>query len=87
MLRGQITIVSDSTGTHLTNTMKEMTKPDAIFLVHALGKMLGLEAFDYRVLTLAESSHVLDDAKVGKSVVTIDVAELKKQLSEEQNEG
>ena len=86
-MQGKITITCDETGTHLHNTILDMSRADAIFLVHALGKMLGLEPLDYKVLTIAESMDVLGEDSDTKMAVTIDVTEFMKQLMEEDNEG
>lgn len=84
-MKGKIEIICDDKGTHLSVDVHETKEHDTVFLVHALGKVLGLEPTDYMVLAMAEAEGVLDG--IGKPMaVTIDTNELIKQLKEEQNE-
>ena len=83
-MRGRIIIEVDDAGTHFVNTMTDLVRADRVFLVDALGRMLGLELLDYQVLMLAEHEGVLNDAVNQPITVSIDVTELEKQLQEEE---
>lgn len=60
---GKITIECDEKGTHVSTNIKIGHDSDRAFLVHALGKALGLCPIDYLILCIAETEGVLD-AKV-----------------------
>ena len=81
-MKGKIVITCDEHGTHIRTDITEMVKHDDVFLVHALGKSLGLGPEDYMVLAIAEAEGVLD-ATCTPTLVTIDTDELRKQLKEE----
>lgn len=84
-MKGKIEIICDEHGTHLSVDVHQTKDHDTLFLVHALGKALGLEPIDYTVLAKAEADGILNG--VGKpTVVSVDTKELLKQLKEEQNE-
>ena len=80
-MKGKITIECDDRGTHLDVSMHCTKQHDRTFLVHALGRALGLEAEDYIILVVVEGSGVLDDK--GPTRISIDRDELLKQLKEE----
>jgi hypothetical protein len=80
-MKGKIIIEHDESGTSIAVQMKGTTDNDRLFLVHALGKSLGLGPLDYAVLIEAEAAGVLDN-----EVALIDAKELKKQMEEEQLE-
>ena len=84
-MKGRIEITCDEHGTHLDVQVKTEHDSDRAFLVHALGKALGLTYDDYLVLSIAEATGVLDSAAQPKHV-TIDRKELLRQLKEEQLE-
>ena len=85
-MEGKIEIICDKKGVHLSVDVKDTEEHDRAFIVHALGKALGLEAHDYMILSLAEAEGILDG--VSKPLaITIDTEELLKQLKEEQDEG
>ena len=81
-MKGKIVITCDKYGTHIRSDVTDMAKHDDVFLVHALGKSLGLTPEDYMVLAIAESENVLD-ATATPTLVTIDTDELLKQMKEE----
>ena len=83
-MKGKIIIKVDDTGTHFVNTMVDLERADRVFLVHALGRLLGLELLDYQVLMLAEHEGVLDEAVTQPITVSVDMTELEKQLQEEE---
>lgn len=84
-MKGKIEITCDGKGAHLSVDVREAVEHDKVFLVHALGKALGLEPHDYMVLAMAEAEGVLDGV-CAPTTVTVDTDELLKQLKEEQNE-
>lgn len=81
-MKGKIVITCDERGTHVRTDITDMTKHDDAFLVHALGKSLGLTFEDYMIIAVAESEGVLDKTTT-PTLVTIDTDELLKQLKEE----
>ena len=81
-MKGKIVITCDEHGTHVRTEMTEMVEHDDVFLVHALGKSLGLGPAEYIVLSMAEAEGVLDKTNT-PTVVNIDMDELCKQLMEE----
>ena len=81
-MKGKIVITCDEHGTHVHTEMTEMAKHGDAFLVHALGKSLGLGPEDYIILSIAEAEGVLDKTNT-PTVVNIDMDELCKQLLEE----
>ena len=83
-MKGRIVIECDEQGTRLDVKVSNTDKQDRVFLVHALGKALDLDSEDYVILAVAEASGVLSSE--GPSTVSIDRAELLKQLKEEQFE-
>lgn len=83
-MKGRIVIECDEQGTHLDVQVSGTEKHERVFLVHALGKALSLESEDYVILAIAEASGILSDK--GPTKVSIDRAELLKQLKEEQLE-
>lgn len=83
-MKGKIEIICDDKGTHISIGITEAKEHDSLFLVHALGKSLGLSAFDYEVLSYAESEGVLDGA--APMAVAIDTNEFFKQLKETADE-
>lgn len=83
-MRGRIIIEVDDAGTHFVSTMTDLARADKVFLVHALGRMLGLNLLDYQVLMLAEHEGVLNEAVAQPITVSIDMTELEKQLQEEE---
>lgn len=83
-MKGKIIIEVDDTGTHFVSTMTDLVRAHKLFLVHALGRMLGLELLDYRVLMLAEHEGVLNEAVAQPINISIDMTELEKQLQEEE---
>lgn len=83
-MKGRIIIEVDDAGTHFMNTMTDLIRADKVFLVHALGRLLGLDLLDYQVLMLAEHEGVLNEAVSQPINISIDMTELEKQLQEEQ---
>ena len=83
-MKGKIIIEVDDTGTHFVSTMTDLVRADRVFLVHALGRMLGLEMLDYQVLMLAEHEGVLNEAISQPIAISVDMTELEKQLQEEE---
>lgn len=83
-MKGRIIIEVNDTGTHVMNTMSDLVRADKLFLVNALGKLLGLELLDYQALVMAECEGVLDKLGVQPITVAIDMTELEKQLQEEE---
>ena len=81
-MKGKIVITCDESGTHIRTDLTEMTEHDDAFLVHALGKSLGLGPEDYMILSIAEAKGVLDKS-TAPTLVTIDTDELLKQLKED----
>lgn len=81
-MKGKIVITCDEHGTHIRTDVTEMAEHGDIFLVHALGKALGLVPEDYMVLAIAEAKGVLDKTNT-PTLVTIDTDELLKQMKEE----
>ena len=84
-MKGKIEIICDEKGTHLSVNITETVEHDNVFLVHALGKSLGLNPHDYMVLAMAEAEGVLDGVPQ-PVLITIDTDELHKQLEEEMHE-
>lgn len=84
-MKGKIVITCDEHGTHIRTDMEALEKHDYVFLVHALGKSLGLGPDDFIVIALADAEGVLDSVS-SPTKVTIDTDELLKQLKEEQLE-
>lgn len=81
-MKGKIEITCDEQGVHLSVNVHQCKDHDRAFVVHALGKALGLEYVDYMVLAAAEHEGILQEA--GSPVmVTIDTEGLKKQLEEQ----
>ena len=86
-MKGNIEIICDDRGTHISVNITEAKEHDQVFLVHALGKALGLASIDYTVLAAAEAEGILNEAEPMR--VSIDSEGLKKQLQllkEEHNE-
>ena len=83
-MKGRIIIEVDDAGTHFVDTMTDLVRTDRVFLVHALGRLLGLELLDYQVLMLAEHEGVLNEAVTQPITVSVDMTELEKQLQEEE---
>lgn len=83
-MKGRIIIEVDDAGTHVMNTMTDLVRADKVFLVHALGRLLGLELLDYQVLMLAEHEGVLNEAVTQPITISVDMTELEKQLQEEE---
>lgn len=84
-MKGRIEIICDDKGTHLSVDVKGAKNHEKLFVVHALGKALGLEPIDYTVLAMAKTDGILNG--VGKStVLSVNTKELFKQLKEEQDE-
>lgn len=83
-MKGRIIIEVNDTGTRVMNTMSDLVRADKVFLVNALGKLLGLELLDYQALVMAECEGVLDKLGVQPITVAIDMTELEKQLQEEE---
>ena len=81
-MKGKIVITCDEHGTHISTDITDMAKHDDAFLVHALGKSLGLGPAEYVVLAMAEAEGVLDETTT-PTLVTIDTDELLKQMKEE----
>ena len=81
-MKGKIVITCDEHGTHIRTDITEMAEHDDTFLVHALGKSLGLVPEDYMILAIAEAEGVLDKTNT-PTLVTIDTDELLKQMKEE----
>lgn len=81
-MKGKIVITCDEHGTHIRSNMTDMAEHDDVFLVHIIGKSLGLEPRDYHVLAMAEAEGVLDGAAT-PVMVTIDTDELRRQMKEE----
>ena len=84
-MKGKIIIICDDRGTHLSVDVTDTEEHERIFIVHALGKSLGLEPIDYEVIAAAEAEGVLD-GKGTPMAITIDTDELFKQLKEEADE-
>lgn len=84
-MTGKIEIICDDKGVHVSANVKGTRESDRAFLVHSVGKALGLESMDYMVIAMAEASGILDpeDKPIA---VTIDTEELYRQLREERNE-
>lgn len=82
-MKGRIEIICDDKGTHLDVQVKTERDSDRVFLVHALGRALGLGPDDYLIMSLADASGVFDSIDPPKAI-TIDRKELLKQLKEEQ---
>lgn len=84
-MKGRIEIICNERGVHMNVEIKTELESDRAFLVHALGKALGMSYEDYLVLSMAEATGVLDELGSPKHI-TIDRNELLKQLKEEQLE-
>lgn len=83
MLKGKIEIVCDDTGAHIMAEIEDAQEKDNLFLVHALGKALGLQARDYVVLCVAEASGVLNEAD--RAVISIDPDGLLRRFMKEED--
>lgn len=83
MLKGKIEIVCDDTGAHIVAEIEDAQEKDNLFLVHALGKTLGLQAEDYVVLCLAEASGVLNKAE--RAAISIDPDGLLRRFMKEED--
>lgn len=84
-MTGKIEIICDDTGVHVSANVQGTRDSDRAFLVHSVGKVLGLEYIDYMVIAMAEAQGVMNTE--GEPVeITIDTEELRRQLKEEHNE-
>lgn len=83
MLKGKIEIVCNDTGAHIMAEIEDAQEKDNLFLVHALGKALGLQARDYMVLCAAEASGLLDEAE--RAVISIDPDGLLRRFMKEED--